>query len=176
MHLLHVGCGTVYLDGWINLDLDAPKIDLKHNLTQKLPFVDNSIDFIYSEHVIEHFTVQQGLALLREFYRVLKPGGVVRIATPDLKYTLFRYFYRWHHQEWIKRYGYEWIETGAEMVNIALREWGHQYLYDQEELTRRLQEAGFTTVDRKKIQKSDYSPLRSKETRQDSKLILEARK
>src|SRR6185369_15459 len=100
-------------------------------------------DLIYSEHFIEHFKVEQGVALLREFHRLLKPGGVVRTATPDLRFIAWRYFFRWRRQEWLKRYGYDWIQTRAEMVNIGFREWGHQWIYDEEELVRRLREAGF---------------------------------
>ncbi len=174
MLMLHIGCGSVYFDGWVNMDLDSPKADRHHDMRQPLPYDDNSVSFIYNEHFIEHLSVAEGLAALKEFYRVLAPGGVVRIATPDLRYVLFRYFFFWRRQDWLKTYGYQWIQTRAEMINIGMREWGHQYLYDEEELGRRLREAGFERMVRKRLNRSDFPQLRGRETRKDSKLILEA--
>jgi predicted SAM-dependent methyltransferase len=174
MLMLHIGCGDVYFDGWVNLDLDSPKADRHHDMHNPLPYADQSVGFIYNEHFIEHMTVAAGLAALKECYRVLQPGGALRIATPDLRYILFRYFFFWKRQDWLKTYGYEWIQTKAEMVNIGMREWGHQYVYDEEELRRRLQEAGFAQIARKKLNQSDFDQLRRRETRKDSKLILEA--
>lgn len=174
MLMLHIGCGDVYFDHWINIDLESEKADLHHDLRHPLPFEDNSVDFIYNEHFIEHLTLQEGLAAMADFYRVLKKGGVVRIATPDLDYLIFRYIFFWKHQEWIKKYGYRRLKTRAEMLNLCFREWGHQYLYNQQELKRRLKEAGFHKIYSQKFQKSKYPELRNRETRKDSKLILEA--
>ncbi len=174
MLMLHIGCGGVYFPGWINIDINSEKADLKYDIKERLPYGDNTVDFIYSEHVIEHFNVEEGLRLLAEFYRILKCNGVVRIATPDLDYIIFRYYFFWKKQDWIKKYGYEWIKTKAEMMNISLREWGHFYVYNEEELRRRLKEIDFKKIHRKKINKSDYYELKNRETRKDSKLILEA--
>jgi predicted SAM-dependent methyltransferase len=172
---LHVGCGPVNLPGWINIDHGATSsADIRLDITQGLPYDSESIDLIYSEHFIEHFTVEQGVALFRDFHRVLKPGGVVRTATPDMRFILKRYFFMWRRQEWLTRYGYEYIQTRAEMVNIGFREWGHQYIYDEEELVRRLKEAGFQRTTREKLNRSRHVDLRNLETRKDSTLIVEA--
>jgi len=176
MKKIHLGCGEIYLDDWINIDFESEKADLKHDLTKPLPFENNTIDFIYSEHLIEHLTVQDGLALMKECRRILKPEGVIRIATPNVDYLLFRYFFFWKWRFWYRKYGYTWIKTRAEMVNICFREWGHQYLYNRQELKRRLKEAGFKTIYRQKFKKSRYPELRGKETRRESKVILEALK
>jgi len=176
MLMLHIGCGEVYFTGWTNIDLDSEKADLKHDMRNPLPFENDRVDFIYNEHFIEHLSVQEGIKVLWEFYRVLKRGGVLRIATPDLKYLVFKYFFRWKKQDWITRYGYEWIQTKAEMLNLCFREWGHQYLYDNEELTRRLKEVGFSQIYRRKLNRSNYNELMNRETRKDSRLILEALK
>ncbi|HET6514622.1 MAG TPA: methyltransferase domain-containing protein [Thermodesulfovibrionales bacterium] len=174
MVMLHVGCGDVYFDGWINIDVDSPRADLHHNMRKPLPCGPGTIDFIYSEHFLEHLTVQEALDVLREFHRVLKSGGVVRIATPDLRYLLLKYFFLWKRQDWIKKYGYEWMKTKAEMINLCFKEWGHQYLYDREELERRLKEAGFMKLRRQHWNASAYAELRKRETRRDSRLVIEA--
>lgn len=176
MLMLHIGCGNVYFDGWVNLDVDSDKADIKHDLRNQLPFEDNTVDFIFSEHFIEHLTVNEGLRVMSDFYRVLKRNGVLRVATPDLDYLIFRYIFSWRKQDWINKYGYEWIKTRAEMINICFREWGHQYLYNREELERRLREVGFKKICKGRLNRSKYPELRNRETRKDSKLILEAEK
>lgn len=82
---LNVGCGKVKYPGWVNIDIE-PVADLVIDVRKGLPFNDDNIDFIYSEHVLEHFTFEEGEKVLREFYRCLKVGGVLRIAIPDLDY------------------------------------------------------------------------------------------
>ncbi len=176
MSLLHIGCGEVYFDGWINIDSESSKADLKHDLRKALPYPDASAEFIYSEHFLEHVTPQEGESVLREAHRLLKKGGVIRIATPDLDYLVFRYFFGWKRQVWIKDYGYSYMQTKAEMLNIVFREWGHKWLYNFEELHRRLRSSGFRNIKKKKLGSSDFAVLRNLETRKDSKLIVEATK
>jgi predicted SAM-dependent methyltransferase len=176
MRKLHVGCGDVYLEGWINVDSEYEKADLIHDLRKPLPYEDNSVDYIYSEHFIEHLSIQEGLKVLSDFHRVLKKGGILRIATPNLDYVMFRYFFFWKKQAWIMKYNFDGIQTKAEMINICFREWGHQYLYNREELERRLRQTGFKKIYKVKFKKSKYPELRNKETRKESRLILEAKK
>lgn len=173
MLMLNIGCGDIYFDGWVNIDLESTKADLKHDLRTPLPYKNNSVDFIYNEHFIEHLTIQECMVVLSEFYRVLKPGGVLRISTPDLNYLIFKYLFFWKRQDWIKEYGYGWIKTRAEMLNICFREWGHKYLYNKKELERRLREAGFKKIYRQRLNNSNFIELINRETRKDSKLILE---
>ena len=172
--MLNIGCGDVYLDGWINIDFKSENADLNHDLRKPLPYGDNSVDFIYNEHFIEHLSVKDAVIVLRDFYRVLKKGGVLRTATLDLDYLVSKFTYDWKNQDWITTYGFEWIETRAEMLNICLREWGHKYVYNSEELERRLREAGFNNYHSEKLNNSSFHELSKKETRKDSKLILEA--
>ena len=117
MKKLHLGCGKIYFDGWINIDSDSDEADLKHDLRNPLPYENNSVDFIYNEHFIEHLTVKEGLRFLSECFRVLKKGGVLRIAGPSLDYIMFHYFFFRRWQSWYKKYGCEWIKTKAEMIN-----------------------------------------------------------
>lgn len=150
---LHIGCGTNYFEGWINIDNNSDnnikKLDVNWDLKNPLPLETNTVDFIYNEHFIEHLTVQQGVILMKEFFRVLKPKGVLRIATPDLDYVVFRYFFFWRQQSWFDKYGYGWVKTNAEAINISFRDWGHQYLHNEKE-------------------------LKNRETRKESGLIIEA--
>jgi len=175
---LNVACGRVYVDGWVNIDIDPrlPAVDLVMNVTDGLPFEDASCEIIYSEHFIEHLSITEGMSFFRESYRVLVPGGVVRTATPDLAYLVDRYTAEnWREgQDWLERRPYRFIQSPAEMLNVAFRWWGHQWLYDAEELTRRLREAGFMEFHSAEWGKSSYPAMQGRETRTESLLILEA--
>jgi predicted SAM-dependent methyltransferase len=170
---LHIGCGDVYLNGWVNIDSESDKADLRHDLRKPLPYDNETVEFIYSEHFIEHLLPEDGELLLRDARRVLRKNGVIRIATPDLDYIVFRYVFGWRKQAWIEKYGYSFMKTKAEMMNVAFHHWGHQWLYNFSELKRRLESSGFTGITRKKYRRSDFSELRDLETREDSKLIVE---
>lgn len=84
--MINVGCGSVCHPDWINLDLAPKRSDVRYcDLAARWPFDDGSIDVAYSSHVIEHLTREQADFLVSESYRVLKPGGIFRVATPDLE-------------------------------------------------------------------------------------------
>ncbi|AGB42133.1 hypothetical protein Halha_2259 [Halobacteroides halobius DSM 5150] len=179
MLMLNIGCGDVCFDGWVNIDLDSKAADLNIDVRDGLPYEDNSIDYIYSEHFIEHLTVNEGIYFFEEVFRVLKKGGVMRVATPSLKSVVMQYLSDdWKDQEWIKKHGYEYLQTRAEMINLSFRAWGHKYLYDEEELKRRLIEAGFNcnNIFQKELNDSEFKDFCDKETRQESDLIIEVTK
>jgi len=174
MDKLHLGCGDVYLNGWINIDMASSHVDLCHNLADPLPYKNNSVQYIYSEHLIEHFPVDDAVKLLSECHRVLCPQGVLRVATFNLDYLVFRYLFFWKRQHWIKAFGYAHLQTKAEMLNLCFHEWGHKYLYNKEELFRRVKEAGFLEIYSVKKNKSRFRELSMLETREESNLIIEA--
>ncbi|MEH2052150.1 glycosyltransferase [Nostoc sp.] len=174
---LNIGCGHIKFDNWINIDIDKDKkaVDLVCNAAQKLPFDDDSCALIYNEHFLEHLTVEEGIFFLRECYRVLQPGGILRIAMPSLEYVMQKYnSEEWQNQEWLNWSEFKFIKTRAEMLNISFRWWGHQWLYDREELNRRLLETGYTNIKDVTWGLSDIPELRNRETRADSLLICEA--
>jgi predicted SAM-dependent methyltransferase len=150
---LHVGCGKVKFPGWVNIDIEPGAADL-------------IIDVTYEECE----------KVLQEFWRVLKKGGVLRIATPDLDYIIDRYINNWRDQEWLTWPEYSFIKTRGEMLNISFRWWGHKYLYNEEDLRNQLKKANFKKIVRCEWGKSKHASLCGLETRKDSKLILEAEK
>lgn len=178
---LHVGCGTDYKEGWINIDNNSDqnikKLDFNWDLRNPLPFEDESVDFIFHEHFIEHLSVDEGKRATADFMRVLKPGGVMRIATPDLETTVHKYLHvPLEKDPVIKKFNMQFIETRAERINIGFRWWGHKWLYDWEELRRRLKEAGCKKIKRCELGKSKYNELNGLETREESTLIVEVTK
>ncbi len=81
---LHLGCGPIYLPGWLNTEiLPVWKYDAWLDLRHGLPLADGSVQAIYANQVLEHFTLENGAAILAECHRVLQPGGVLRVIVPD---------------------------------------------------------------------------------------------
>lgn len=82
---LNWGCGAEGEPGWINSDVkEGPGIDLPCSIFDGLPLDDASVDYIVSIHALPELTIQQQVPALEELRRVLKPGGVLRLALPDL--------------------------------------------------------------------------------------------
>ena len=74
--LLNVGCGPNLVEAYINLDYAwRPGLDLCCDITRGIALPDGSLDGIYTEHCLEHISFQQCLKVLKEFHRLLKPGG-----------------------------------------------------------------------------------------------------
>jgi SAM-dependent methyltransferase len=116
---VNLGCGPVGKDDWINVDWGIlailhripllEKILLKtglfpkgynvkwpknlklHNCRKKLPFKDESVDFIYTSHFLEHFKKFEAEKIVRDCFRVLKPGGTIRVTVPDLEILIRKY-------------------------------------------------------------------------------------
>ncbi len=177
---LHIGCGRNYKESWINIDFDpATRKDILHDLSKGIPFPDNSVDFIYNEHFIEHLSYKDGFAFMNEAYRVLKPGGVLRIACPDLDFMIEGYTKdNWRSQEWVGLINAHWYPSKGYAFNQNLREDGeHRYMYNYDDLAARLNEAGFFShhIHAKKMGHSTYPELQNIERRADS-LVVEARK
>lgn len=179
--MLNIGCGTDYKVGWINIDNNSDNninnLDLNWDLRNPLPFQDNSVDYIFNEHFLEHLTLEEAQKSMKDFMRVLKKGGVMRIAMPNLVDVVELYNNpNWKSEAFLKKFGLDFVKTKAELININFRWWGHKWLYDWEELERRLNEAGFNKVKKCKLRQSTHNELQNLETRDQSTLIAEVRK
>jgi predicted SAM-dependent methyltransferase len=171
---LHLACGSNYIPEWINIDVDAPSLDLRHDLRQPMPFVENSVSHIYSEHFIEHVSKADAVTLLRHCLHVLRPGGRIRLSTPDLRYLAECYLAGdialWQDVGWSP-------PSGADFMNEAMRSWGHQYLYDKEGLQDLLLQSGFSDLQWVNWRESADDNLRNLECRPyHHELIVEAGK
>jgi SAM-dependent methyltransferase len=84
--MLNIGCGNRIHPAWTNIDFfsNAPEV-VAWDLRKGIPFPDASFEVVYHSHVLEHFQRREGGGLMRECFRVLKPGGVLRVAVPDLE-------------------------------------------------------------------------------------------
>lgn len=82
--LLHLGCGPIDARGFVNVDLQPfPHV---HHVSGAFPldmFPSECADLVYASHILEHFSWTMTLDILKEWQRVLKPGGVLRLGVPD---------------------------------------------------------------------------------------------
>jgi predicted SAM-dependent methyltransferase len=87
-----VGCGSHYHPEWTNVDFysTGPGV-IAHNLLKGIPFESDSFNVVYHSHVLEHFSKIDGVRFISECFRVLKPGGTIRIAIPDLNKIITEY-------------------------------------------------------------------------------------
>ena len=165
---LQIGSGSNVIDGWFNTDINIRENIYYLDLKKKFLFSDNIFDYIYSEHSIEHFTVDEGVFLLKECFRVLKHNGRIRIATPGLKNLINYYncdselhnkYTNWEFNSFIKKKNSTNICTKCVVINNFYRDWGHKFIYDFETLKKVLEYSGFTEVYECEILKSTISDL-----------------
>ena len=141
-------------------------------------------DFIYHEHFFEHLDRRSARRLLQECLRVLRKGGRMRVAMPDLDRCVRRYVEGRTDQEnafvedRTQLYGDQLLGTPGEWFDLALRGWGHQFLYGERDLVRMLELNGFRCVERVPYRVSAIPSLNGLETRdpEQSALIVEAQK
>lgn len=148
---VQLGCGDQPKPGWINIDLFNPNADFALDLREDLPFRDESIAFVYSEHLFEHFEYPRDAKhLLSECWRVLKPGGVLSIVVPHFGEALHAYVARdtaFFAPDRLRSYLIEEAPTAMHHVNYWFRQDGlHRYAYDEETLAHEFRAAGFVDV------------------------------
>ena len=132
---------------WINID-GYPDTNVQHlvDISRRLPIPDNSFDGIFSEHVQEHFSLDDGIALLRECHRILVPGGWLRIVMPDAEKIMRTYF---DNPSELMSHRPAPSGIAMETVNDYFRQrYEHQCLYDFDLARHALEAAGFTHVTR----------------------------
>ena len=92
MKFVNIGCGSIFHPDWINLDvLPLAKEVQSYDVREALPFLSQEIDVCYSSHALEHLSKEQAKSFLTDCDRVLKPGGLIRIAVPDLEMIVRTY-------------------------------------------------------------------------------------
>lgn len=166
MKKVNLGSGPSGKKGWINYDwgllpflnkygliklavllgfidksylIKWPKI-LLVDIRKKLPLKDESVDFVYCSHVLEHFKPDIILNVLKESKRVLKKKGTLRIVVPDIKYIIKNYKNAKQFNEYV--FGYD--KERKYRFSMFIR--GHEWMMDKEEIKSKLIEAGFKKI------------------------------
>ena len=185
---LDVGCGPNTHKDVINLDyLWHPKIDVCWDVLKGLPYSDQSMQGIFSEHCLEHFHLKNALRLLADFHRVLKPSGVLRLIVPDAE-SYLRTYVSQSEGDMSQRFPFQDRETQRPLwtplhsVNRVYYQdrdspFGHQTMYDFQMLKTMLVHCGFANVVRYEFGRgSDPVLILDTPSRKAESLYLEATK
>ena len=161
---LHLGCGPVHLDGFLNIDI-APA-PLAMNVLWGLPFDDGTVQIVYLSHLLEHlFYPRDVMALFAEIFRVLAPAGIVRVVVPDIAQCLAAYGRGDQAFFAARREHFSWWPENATLLENFLTYAGigpdpsylfesHKYGYDYPTLAKALAQSGFTEITQSGFQQS----------------------
>ncbi len=136
---LHLGCGRRKFHGFCNVDI-LPEVnpDLVEDIFALPSFSPNSVELLVSIHAIEHVGRREYMAALKRWHEVLKPGGVLRLAVPDINAAMMLYLKTGNLRE---IHGFLWGGQKDEYDH-------HSIGWDEKTLTEDLVEAGFCNIKR----------------------------
>ncbi|OGF67035.1 MAG: hypothetical protein A2Y62_10800 [Candidatus Fischerbacteria bacterium RBG_13_37_8] len=139
---------------------------IHHKLEYGIPFPDESIDYLYSSHLLEHLFNKNAKMLLHEAYRVLKKQGYFRLCVPDLEYIIS--LYKKGQKEESLQYFFPDSKSGCLS--------SHKYLYDYELLHILLKESGFIKIQRCSYKIGDTPDIEILDNKPEETLYIEAKK
>lgn len=162
---LHVGCGHVLLDDWLNVFYEtreeygrlikkAKAFVLNYNLLKPWPIKNETIKFIAGSHFIEHLDLNDGIKFLKEAHRVMGNNAVIRLSCPDMELYARHYvngnkefFNHAKIKEWCT---FKNAQTPGEIFVAKAYDSGgsHKWFYDFDSLKHILELAGFKNVRR----------------------------
>lgn len=197
---VNLGCGLAVAPGWINVDASlnalfagAPSLMLRqlyrlsganryyaeqeyvrllkehkfifHDLARSLPFHEGTVDVFYSSHFFEHLFKKDAGRLLREMHSALKSGGLIRIAVPDLAHAVELYGHG-KTKEMLENYFF--VDDRSSYLAR------HKYMYDFENLSVMLAEAGYQNIRRCHYQEGACPDVAFLDNRPEETLYVEA--
>ena len=178
--LLDLGVGSNYTNGWIHADFFILRYRFWSKSKERMPEVEldlrypincppNVADGIYTSHTLEHLFPDDAINLLKEIYRILKPGCYLRIVVPDIEIAVNFYVGKNKDLD---------FETGCEAISSYTQNWGHKSAWDMIFLTKILTEIGFTNIRKVEFGKDglDKRLIKEPSGRKQESLVLEAQK
>jgi SAM-dependent methyltransferase len=186
---LHVGCGSNILKDWLNTDIHLfyPDVSCYLDVQRPIPVPDNTFDYIHNEHMLEHFHFIDGLIILKEFYRVLKPGGKIRITLPNLDMLIDVFQNKESNRDYIITLLKPWFDlllndvsgrafsneqinqlinidtVPTHFLNLYTRMDGHLFIYNKDTITTSMKFVGFENITRHNICESNDTNLQNLE-------------
>lgn len=165
---INLGSGHWKFTGWVNVDIDhASEPDVVADLAACLPFADGVARLMHTEDFIDQLELDQAAAFLSECHRILAPGGVLRVLTPDMQKLAYLYLNDPARLEelWKKFVRVPLLlDTPGEIFNIGMRFAGHTFLYDEATFRALATRCGFDAR-RVEYQQSEESELRGLDLR-----------
>jgi predicted SAM-dependent methyltransferase len=136
------------------------------DLAKACPFKNESVDAMFSSHFLEHLRPFEAQNLLKQCFSALKPGGILRIAVPDLVYAIS--LYPSAKKEMLDRFFF--VDDEANEFSR------HKYMYDFDILREILEKIGFVDISKKAYHKGDCPDITELDNRPDESLFVECRK
>ena len=148
------------MEGWLNVDIQCHHPAIRYmDAGKPYPFPDNSFEYIYSEHLFEHLSIEEQAVMLQECHRLLKPGGRMCMTMPNLHFLMDLYLHpdkecnqkylAWSYHRFGMKQG---IPEASEkdypiyVINNFFHLWGHQFIHTPESLERYAKEFGFQNI------------------------------
>ncbi|WXT99924.1 MAG: hypothetical protein Ctma_0630 [Catillopecten margaritatus gill symbiont] len=149
---LHLGCGKIYIDGFTHVDLqDLEHVDYQVPVND-LDFAENdSVELIYSAHVLEHFGRNEYKDVLKEWHRALKPGGMLRISVPSFDAIVKYYTQKDDNLDLLLD-----LLIGGQKVGEYDY---HKMIFNKKLLVKTLKEIGFNNIQEYDWQKTEHSSI-----------------
>ena len=179
---INLCCGSTNVDGWINIDC-VPSADIAINLEcDLLPFADNSIDAVVCMSAINYFTFERGLEIVADVFRVLRPGGIARFGTQDLRVLVQHYldnntgYWKQRLPQGSQRFPGATLGAKLNAYWTGFEAGGHpcKVVYDYETLERIFRNAGFEEVQQLPFKTSSVADLAGLDNRPEQMFFLEA--
>lgn len=155
---LHFGCGNDIREGWLNLDVNK-LADYWVDVRNPTNIADNSVEMIYSSHMVEHLEHHELVAHLKECHRMLKKGGVLRLGVPDFASIIRNYgnnAFLEKHRNVVpgEMFGLpDELICYADLMNRAFYEFGqHKTVLDEEKMTNLMVFSGFEKAGISKVE------------------------
>ena len=158
---LHLGCGSKYWEEWCNIDANpSEESDTHRGKMEKTPDLwaditnlttsEENVDVICSHHVMEHFYRYQVIDMFENFFKILKPGGIIITEMPNLRGVLTLLFWipikpnyqeKYKNRDIIKSqlYGASWERNPKGYPY-------HKYIWEKKEFCSVLKEIGFDVI------------------------------
>jgi hypothetical protein len=161
---LEIG-GHTPREGWLVTNVNAiTRFYL--DATKRWPLETASVEYVYSDNVIEHLTLRAGRQMLMEAHRCMRPGGIIRTVTPDLRAHVDMYLQGSAVLDNVVANHYRDIgldvEYPVDLVRIPVAAFGHHagYIHDFDTLAAELHRAGFRNVVRCELGESEHRAMR----------------
>jgi predicted SAM-dependent methyltransferase len=158
------------------------------NLRKELPFPNESVDYIFSSHMLEHLYKDDAARLLAECYRVLKKGGLICIVVPDLQFLAERYLENIAEgtqdmkttpsDEFLEMLSFCQGQRTGLVHTVVSYMFGspHRWMWDQISLTKLLTSSGFIDVQKKSYKEGEMPDIDYLDNRATHSLYMEAKK
>jgi len=213
---VNIGCGHTVVADWINYDSSLFMVLSRHKLIRRLlfafkliskqkyetlwpsciirrdarkglPLLNETVDFVYTSHFLEHLTREEASKLIKECYRVLKPGGWIRLVCPDLRILARKYLegdisYPLFHVSHKAQLSQAFIESLCLVDNRPLfvklfsPGFSHLSMYDSDSAANILSECGFKVINVCRFKEGVTPDIGELDNRPDESLFIEAQK